>query len=33
MNFRAKTMGYDATKKFESNLSRLIEENSVDKEK
>ena len=29
MNFRAKTMGYDATKKFEENLSRLIEENSV----
>lgn len=28
MNFRAKTMGYDATKKFEENLSKLIEENS-----
>lgn len=29
MNFRAKTMGYDATKKFEDNLTKLIEENSV----
>ena len=28
MNFRAKTMGYDATKEFESRLTRLIEENS-----
>lgn len=28
MNFRAKTMGYDATKKFEENLAKLIEENS-----
>ncbi|MGX7351014.1 HPr kinase/phosphorylase [Enterococcus canis] len=28
MNFRAKTMGYDATKAFEERLSRLIEENS-----
>ena len=28
MNFRAKSMGYDATKEFESRLSRLIEENS-----
>lgn len=28
MNFRAKTMGYDATKKFEDNLAQLIEENS-----
>lgn len=29
MNFRAKTMGYDATKKFEANLAKLIEENSA----
>ncbi|MFV0561240.1 MAG: HPr(Ser) kinase/phosphatase [Enterococcus sp.] len=28
MNFRAKTMGFDATKTFEARLSRLIEENS-----
>ncbi|AYW46900.1 HPr kinase/phosphorylase [Tetragenococcus osmophilus] len=28
MNFRAKTMGYDATKSFEDRLTRLIEENS-----
>ncbi|MGO3732269.1 MAG: HPr(Ser) kinase/phosphatase [Vagococcus sp.] len=28
MNFRARTMGYDATKKFEENLAKLIEENS-----
>lgn len=28
MNFRAKTMGYDATKKFENNLAELIAENS-----
>lgn len=28
MNFRAKTMGYDATKVFEANLNELIEENS-----
>lgn len=28
MNFRAKTMGYDATKTFENNLSALIKENS-----
>jgi len=28
MNFRAKTMGFDATKTFEERLSRLIEENS-----
>lgn len=28
MNYRAKTMGYDATKKFESNLAELIAENS-----
>ena len=28
MNFRAKTMGYDATKTFEANLGKLIESNS-----
>lgn len=28
MNFRARSMGYDATKKFEANLSALIQENS-----
>lgn len=28
MNFRAKSMGYDATKTFEANLNRLIENNS-----
>lgn len=28
MNFRAKRMGFDATKTFEANLSALIEENS-----
>lgn len=28
MNFRAKTMGYDATKKFEENLTALIQQNS-----
>lgn len=28
MNFRAKTMGYDATKAFEERLSKLIEENT-----
>lgn len=28
MNFRAKTMGYDATKKFEENLTNLIQMNS-----
>ncbi|WP_314208752.1 HPr(Ser) kinase/phosphatase [Vagococcus salmoninarum] len=28
MNFRAKTMGYDATKTFENNLTALIKENS-----
>lgn len=33
MNFRAKTMGYDATKKFEENLSKLIDENSVNEGK
>ncbi len=31
MNFRAKTMGYDATKKFEENLAQLIETNSSQK--
>lgn len=30
MNIRAKQMGYDATAKFEANLTRLIEENSKD---
>ncbi|KRM18341.1 HPr kinase phosphorylase [Ligilactobacillus hayakitensis DSM 18933 = JCM 14209] len=29
MNFRAKTMGYDATKTFENNLNELINENSA----
>ena len=29
MNFRAKTMGYDATKVFEDNLNALIQQNSV----
>ncbi|MGM0125008.1 HPr kinase/phosphorylase [Enterococcus sp. AZ194] len=29
MNFRAKTMGYDATKTFEERLTKLIEENST----
>jgi len=28
MNFRARTMGYDATKTFENRLTQLIEENS-----
>ena len=28
MNFRARTMGYDATKTFEDRLTQLIEENS-----
>lgn len=28
MNFRARTMGYDATKKFEGNLAKLIQKNS-----
>lgn len=32
MNFRAKTMGYDATKKFEDNLADLIELNSESNE-
>ena len=30
MNFRAKSMGYDATKTFEANLGKLIESNSDD---
>lgn len=29
MNYRAKTMGYDATKAFENNLNNLIQENST----
>lgn len=29
MNFRAKTMGYDATKTFEEKLAKLISENSL----
>lgn len=29
MNFRAKNMGYDATKKFEENLANLIKDNSA----
>ena len=28
MNFRAQTMGYDATKTFDENLNRLIQQNS-----
>lgn len=32
MNFRAKTMGYDATKAFEDRLTKLIEENSAEQE-
>lgn len=32
MNFRAKSMGYDATKVFEQNLSSLIKENSDEDE-
>ncbi|WP_155286199.1 HPr(Ser) kinase/phosphatase [Lacticaseibacillus zhaodongensis] len=32
MNYRAKTMGYDATKKFETNLNNLIEQNSENKD-
>jgi len=28
MNFRAKKMGYDASEKFERNLSALIADNS-----
>ena len=31
MNFRAKSMGYDTTQKFEDNLNRLIKKNSVNK--
>lgn len=30
MNYRAKVMGYDATKTFEERLSKLIEENSTE---
>lgn len=30
MNYRAKVMGYDATKTFEDRLSKLIEENSIE---
>lgn len=30
MNIRAKEMGYDATEKFEANLTKLIEQNSKD---
>ena len=33
MNYRAKTMGYDATKKFEDNLNKLIAQNSEEDEK
>jgi HPr kinase/phosphorylase len=33
MNYRAKTMGYDATKTFENNLNQLIKENSVNESK
>ncbi|KRM81520.1 HPr(Ser) kinase phosphatase [Limosilactobacillus coleohominis DSM 14060] len=33
MNFRANTMGYDATKTFDDNLNRLIKKNSVEDEK
>ncbi|ATO44370.1 HPr(Ser) kinase/phosphatase [Loigolactobacillus coryniformis] len=32
MNYRAKTMGYDATKTFESNLNQLIQENTLEDE-
>lgn len=32
MNFRAKNMGYDATKKFEENLGSLIKENTAHEE-
>lgn len=32
MNFRARTMGYDATKKFENNLAQLIQTNSQGKD-
>ena len=28
MNYRAETMGYDATKTFDENLNRLIKQNS-----
>lgn len=30
MNFRARSLGYDATKQFEENLTQLIQENSDD---
>lgn len=30
MNFRAKSMGFDATKKFEENLSKLISKNNLE---
>ena len=33
MNFRANTMGYDATKTFDDNLNRLIKKNSIEDEK
>jgi len=29
MNYRAETMGYDATKTFDDNLNRLIQQNSA----
>ena len=29
MNYRAETMGYDATKTFDENLNRLIKQNSA----
>ena len=29
MNYRAETMGYDATKTFDDNLNRLIKQNSA----
>jgi len=31
MNFRARSMGYDATKVFDQNLNRLIKKNSNEK--
>lgn len=33
MNFRANTMGYDATKTFDDNLNKLIKKNSIEDEK
>jgi len=33
MNYRAKKMGYDATKKFEENLGALIQDNTNKEEK